>query len=125
MYYGDLFIIGQIIKAINPPEKIANYVCKDREVNQNRLRYDVNTGPYLVLYETIEYLVLRGDDEEHFLNYGYCEENSKILHSAANAGYQILFPVHFSIAMVSSLNVALEMSNWKQIFSICIIFYLQ
>ena len=43
-------------------------------------RYDVNIGWFLGLYETIRYLVLRGDYDKHFLNYGYCEENSKILY---------------------------------------------
>ena len=70
MYYGDHFIIGQIIEAINPPENIAKYVCKDREVKYYRPRYDGNTSQFLGLYETIAYLVVSGDDDEHFLNYG-------------------------------------------------------
>ena len=33
------------------------------------------------LYEPIQYLVVRGDHEEQFLDYGFCKENSKILYS--------------------------------------------
>ena len=81
VYYGAHFVLGQIIEAINPPENIANYVCKDCEVNYCRPHYDVSTGQFLGLYETIGFLVIRGDDDEHFLNHGFCEENSKSLYS--------------------------------------------
>ena len=63
----------------NLPENIENYVCKDREVKFYRLRYDTQTGQFLGLCELIVFLVVRGDQEEHFLNYGYSKENSKIL----------------------------------------------
>ena len=33
------------------------------------------------MYKTIGYLIVQGGDEEHFLNYGYCEEKSKGLYS--------------------------------------------
>ena len=72
MYYGDHFLLGQIIEAINPPENVANYVCKDREVKHYRSRHDVSTGQFLGLYETIGYLVVRRNDDEHLLNYGFC-----------------------------------------------------
>lgn len=81
MYYVDYFLIGQIIEAISPPENITNYVCKNREVRFYRPHHDTNTGEFLGLYETIGYLVVRGDDDKHFLNYGFREENSKILYS--------------------------------------------
>ena len=41
----------------------------------------MSTGQFLGFYETIGYLVVRRDEEEQFLNYGYCEENPKILYS--------------------------------------------
>ena len=81
MFYGDDFLLGQIIEAINPHKNISNYVCKEWEIKMYRLRYDTATGQFLSLYETISYFIVRGDDEEHFLIYGYCEENSKILYS--------------------------------------------
>ena len=60
MYYADYQILGQIIEALNPPEE---------------------TGDFLGFYETISFLVVRGDEEEHFLNYGFDENNSKLLYS--------------------------------------------
>ena len=38
-------------------------------------------GVFLGLYETLSYLMVRGDPQEHFLDYGFCRKNSKILHS--------------------------------------------
>ena len=81
IFYGDHFLFGQIIEAINSPENISNYVCMERIVKMYRPRYDTGTGEFLRLDETIGYLIVRGNDDENFLNYGYCEESSKILYS--------------------------------------------
>ena len=81
LYYHHYFLLGQITETINPQEKIASYVCKDCEVKFYMSHYDTSTGQFLGLYETIGYLVVRSDDDKHFLNYGLCEENSKILYS--------------------------------------------
>ena len=32
IYYGDYYILGQIVECANLPENITNYVFKDREV---------------------------------------------------------------------------------------------
>ena len=81
MYYGGHFLLGQIIEAINLPENIANHVCKDCEVKYHSPRYDVSTSHFLGFYKTVGYLVARGDDDDHFLGYGFCEQNSKVLYS--------------------------------------------
>ena len=81
MFSGDHVLSDQIIEAINPPENISNYVCKKREVKIYRPCYDIATGQFLGIYETIGYLIVKGDDGEHFLSYGYCVEFSKILYS--------------------------------------------
>ena len=39
--------------------------------------YDPMTSEFLGLYNTVGFLVVRGDEEEHFLNYGYDEAKSK------------------------------------------------
>ena len=39
------------------------------------------TSNFLGLYETLGYIMVRGGPEEHFLDYGYCKQNSKILYS--------------------------------------------
>ena len=38
-------------------------------------------GQFMGLYETLRYLMVRGDSDECFLDYGYLKQNSKILHS--------------------------------------------
>ena len=67
------FIFGQIIEAINSLENTENDICKDCEVY--RPCYDPQNGQFLDLYESIGYLITRGDNEEHFLNYGFCKQN--------------------------------------------------
>ena len=67
------FTFGQIIEAINSLENTENDICKDCEVY--RPCYDLQNGQFLDLYESIGYLIASGDDEEHFLNYGFCKQN--------------------------------------------------
>lgn len=42
-------------------------------------RYDPTTGQFLGLYESLGFIAGRGDPDRHFMDYGYCKENSKIL----------------------------------------------
>ena len=81
MYYVDYFLIGQIIEASIPPENIDTYVCKEREVKLVRPKYDVSSGEFLGLHETVGFTVVRGDDDELFLNYGFNKEKLKVLYS--------------------------------------------
>ena len=62
MFYAHYYILDQIIEAINPPKKVENYVCKDREVRFYHPRYDTQTGQFLGLYESVGYLIVKGDD---------------------------------------------------------------
>ena len=43
-------------------------------------RYDTVTGNFQSLYETLGYIMVCGDQGEHFLDYGFSKQNSKILH---------------------------------------------
>ena len=122
MYYGAHFLLGQIIEAINPPENIANHVYKDCEVKYHSPRYDVSTSHFLGFYKTVGYLVARGDDDDHFLGDGFCEENSNVLYSYhKSAGYQILLPVRFSVDIVSLSKLASCKRSFRSYFT----FYLQ
>ena len=55
MFYGNHFLLGQIIQAINPPRNISNYVCKEGKVKIYRPRYHIATKQILGFYETISY----------------------------------------------------------------------
>ena len=81
IYYCDYYIIGQIVGASNPPQNIDSYELQDREVKMVRPKYNSETGEFLGLYETVGLLVVRGDAEEIFLNYGFDKEKSKVLYS--------------------------------------------
>ena len=39
------------------------------------------TETFQGLYETLGYIMVRGDPQDHFLDYEYSKQNSKILHS--------------------------------------------
>ena len=65
---------------MNPPEDFENYEIAEREVKIFRPRYDAITGQFQGLYDTLGYIMVRGDTDEHFLHYGFSKQNSKILH---------------------------------------------
>ena len=81
IYYCDYFILGQVIEACNPPNDISKHELQDREAKFFHPGYNKETGEFLGFYETIGLLVVRGDAEEIFLNYGYDKEKSKVLYS--------------------------------------------
>ena len=75
------FLIGQVNECLNPPENLETYEFKDREVKMFRLRYDNVTGHFQGLYESLGYIMVHGDADEHFVDYGYSKQNSEIPHS--------------------------------------------
>ena len=81
VYYADYFILGQVDQCLNPPENLKEYQLKENEAIINHPRYDPVTGQCSRLYETLGYLMVRGDSDEYFLEYVYSKQNSKILHS--------------------------------------------
>ena len=81
IYYGDYFLIGQVKECINPPPHLQNYKDQDKELIMYRPRYDTVTDTFLGLYETLGYIMFRGDPQEHFLDYGNSKQNSQILDS--------------------------------------------
>ena len=92
IHHGDYFFIGQV------------NVCQDREVKLFRSRYDPVTGNFLGLYEILGYIMIKGDPEEHVLDYGHSKQNSKILPSY----YKKRVPSSFSGTFLNhhSLNLA-------------------
>ena len=79
IYYCDVFIVGQVTPILNPLEDLKNYIPKANEAKIVRPKYDVVSGQFLVLVETLAYLTVRGDERECFFDYGYTKENSKVL----------------------------------------------
>ena len=81
IYCGDYFLVGQINECLNPPEDFENYELGEREVKMFHPRYDAITSKLKSLSETLGYIMVCGDTDEHFLDYGFSKQNSKILHS--------------------------------------------
>ena len=65
--YCNESIIGQVIEAVNLPDNIESYVFKGRKVKMKRARYNPTSGEFLGLYDTVGFIVCRGDEEEHWL----------------------------------------------------------
>ena len=81
IYYCNVFIISQVTPMLNPPEDLKNYIPKENEAKIVRPKYDVASGQFLGLVETLGYLNVRGDEHERFFDFGFSKENSKILYS--------------------------------------------
>lgn len=71
VYHADYYIIDQINQCLNPPENLSSYEFKEIEAKIYRPRYDTVTGLFLDLYETLGYLIVRGDSDECFFDYGF------------------------------------------------------
>ena len=75
IFYDEYFLLGHIHESANPPSNLQSYVCKKDKVKYYRPKYDKDTGKFLGLYETVCFLVVRGDPSEVFLSYRYDTEN--------------------------------------------------
>ena len=81
-HYYDLFVVGQAIPMLNPPEDLEDYVPEEDEVKILRPKYDGSFWPVLRVVETLAYLTVRGDKRVCFLGQGYDIDNNKILYTA-------------------------------------------
>ena len=66
--YNHNFIIGQIIPAANQPEDISKYECAENEVKLYTCIYDIDTGEFKGVRDSLAYIIVRGDCEEVFLS---------------------------------------------------------
>ena len=105
IYYADYFLIGQVNECGNPSENLQDYKCQNREVIMYRPRYDTVTDTFCRLCETLGY--------EHFLDYGYSKQNSKILHSH----YKKRIPSSFSGTFFNRHQIQFESGTLQSTFS--------
>ena len=82
--YNQNFIIGQLIFAANQPKEILTYDCLPNEVKLLSCVYDLETGEFKGLRQQLAYFVLRGDEQEIFLSYGFSKNKCKVLYSIPN-----------------------------------------
>ena len=81
--------------------------------------YDNITGHFQGLYETLGYIMVHGDEDEHFLYYGSSKQDSKIQHSYHKKGMPNSFLGTFLISTEFVMNLVL----CKRIFHESIISY--
>ena len=81
--YHHKFIIRQLIVAANQPVEIDQYVCKDNKVKLFTCMYDLQTGEFLGSRCEVAFIVLRGDERELFLSYGFETGKTSVLHSSS------------------------------------------
>ena len=79
IFYGDYFILGQVIEAANSPCDIEKDECWPNKVKMVCPIYDIKDGAFKGIVETLGFIVVCGNDNETFLNYGFDKEKSKLL----------------------------------------------
>ena len=102
--YLHNFVIGQLIIAANQPKDITTYICSKNEVKLLSCVYEIETGQFKGIREQLAFIVLRGDDDETFLSYGFNKIKSKLLYSFSkqqipNAFVSVAFKKHFEQIM--------------------------
>ena len=107
--YLNNFVIGQLIIAANQPKDIETYICSKNEVKLLSCVYDIQSGNFKGIREQLAFIVLRGDDDETFLSYGFDKIKSKLLYSYSkqqipNAFVSVPFKKHFEEIMAESRN---------------------
>ena len=60
--YLQYFILGHLTVALNQPENIETYQCKDDEVQLVNLIYDLKTGKFKGTEMVLAYIMVRGDN---------------------------------------------------------------
>ena len=114
--YLHNFVIGQLIIAANQPKDIATYVCSKNEVKLLSCVYEIESGQFKGIREQVAFIVLRGDDDETFLSYGFDKLKSKLLYSFSkqqipNAFVSVAFKKHFEQIMSEGGNDRDETSS--------------
>ena len=81
MIYCDYTILAQIIPFKSSPENIDETVKEDKKLVKIYMpMYDSAAGQFLGVKEGIGYIMVRNEEEEPFLSYGYSSEHSNVLY---------------------------------------------
>ena len=73
-------VLGQVLPMVICPPDLDNYVCKRNEVKMHLLQYNVETGEFKGIEGALSYIMVRGDEDELFLSYGYDTTKSTVLY---------------------------------------------
>ena len=78
-----------------------------------RPRYDTVTGTFHGLYRTLGYTMVRGNPQEHFLDYEYSKQNCQILH----LHYKKRIPSSFRGTLFNRQRIQFESGALQSTFS--------
>ena len=87
-----------------------NYELKSNELKIIKPKYDPVSGQLLGLTESLGYITVRRDEQEHFFDYGYNKENSKILHST----HKMKIPDSFSSTIFNRHRIRYEPGTFSE-----------
>ena len=74
------FVLGQVL--LNCPPDPDDYVCQRNEVKMLLPKYNVETGEFMGIEGALGYIMVRRDEDEYFLSYGYDAAKSTVLYSS-------------------------------------------
>ena len=57
-YYGDTYILGQIVPLADSPDDLSSYELKPNEVKLLRPKYDLAKGHFLGMVETLGFITV-------------------------------------------------------------------
>ena len=80
--YMTNVILAQILPYANTPDDLHNYELKDDEVLLMCPLYDKNTSKFQGIETRLALIMVRGDENECFLSYGYDPDKSQQLYSS-------------------------------------------
>ena len=106
-------MIGQVNECLNPSEDLQNYEYEDKKIKMFGAKYDTVSGTFQCLCEILGYIMVKGDPQEHFLDYGYSKQNSKILHSH----YKKCIPSSFNRAFFNCHRIQYESGTLQTTYS--------
>ena len=89
--YLDYVALGQIIPMRSCPSDIDGYVCEKNEVKMYVPMYDLTSGSFKGIEKRIGYIMVRGDTDEVFFNYGYDNTKSVLLYSTFKQALSNIF----------------------------------
>ena len=81
MIYCNYVILAQIVAFRSPPENVDEIIKNDKKLVKIYMpMYDITTGKCLGVKESVGYIMIRNEEQETFLSYGYSSEHSSTLY---------------------------------------------
>ena len=81
MIYCDYIILAQIVAFRSPPENVDEIIKNDKKLVKIYMpMYDITTGKFWGVKESVGYITIRNEEQETFFSYRYSSEHSSTLY---------------------------------------------